>query len=547
MSDAGDGTRQLHDASRPDAEPSAGTPVLSVQHLFKHFGGVAALDDVSLEVMPGEVHGLVGENGSGKSTLIKILAGYHAPERGTLRIHGEPVALPLRPGEFRSLGLEFVHQDLGLVPSLSAVENMWLGRMASPERSLYVSWRTAREQTRQVFERYEVAIDPSALVADLRPIDRAMLAIIRAVEGTTTRPGPDRPAGLLVLDEPTVFLPASATDQLFGLVKTIVGQGSSVVLVSHDLAEVRDATDRITVLRDGRRVATVDTAAVSEEALVEMIVGHQPQFFRRRQPPEAAPAGARRSEQIRVEGLSGGRVRDLTMELSSGEVVGITGLVGSGFEELPYLLVGAVQATHGTLVLGERSYSLSAMTPRVATRGGMALIPADRQKDASIPSLSVADNMMLQVYDDYYSGLRLKRRKLRADCLALMQEFDVRPLDPSLAYSGLSGGNQQKALLAKWLQTKPRFLLLHEPTQGVDVGARQQILAVIRRAADSGTAVICASADYEPLAQLCDRVIVTGRGRVTTVLRGPEVTKSHIAAACYTTAPGVEPTLSVSQ
>jgi ribose transport system ATP-binding protein len=535
MNGTDDRTRQLNGASRRAAPLSAGTPVLSVQHLYKHFGGVTALDDVSLEVMPGEVHGLVGENGSGKSTLIKILAGYHAPDGGELRVHGEPVSLPLRPGEFRSLGLEFVHQDLGLVPSLSVVENMWLGRLASPERSLHISWRAARERTREVFERYEVGIDPSAMVADLRPIDRAMLAIIRAVEETTARPGTDRPTGLLVLDEPTVFLPGSATDQLFGLVRMIVGQGSSVVLVSHDLAEVRDATDRITVLRDGRRVATVDTATVSEHALVEMIVGRQPQFFRRSQQPGAAPPEPPRTEQIRVESLTGGRVQDFTTALNGGEVVGITGLVGSGFEEIPYLLVGAAQAMEGTLVLGDQRYSLPAMTPRSAMLGGIALIPADRQRDASIPSLSVADNMMLQVYDEYYSGLRLKRRKLRADCLALMREFDVRPLDPSLTYSGLSGGNQQKALLAKWLQTKPRFLLLHEPTQGVDVGARQQILAVIRRAADSGTAVICASADYEPLAQLCDRVIVTGRGRVTAILRGAEVTKNHIAAACYTT------------
>jgi ribose transport system ATP-binding protein len=327
----------------------------------------------------------------------------------------------------------------------------------------------------------------------------------------------------------------------------IVGQGSSVVLVSHDLAEVRDSTDRITVLRDGKRVDTVATADVSEQALVEMIVGRQPQFFRRSHPSAAAAPEAMRSAHIRIKGLTGGRVHDLTMDLDPGEVVGITGLVGSGFEEIPYLLVGAAQATGGTLVLGDQNYPLPAMTPRSATRAGMALIPADRQKDASIPSLSVADNMMLQVYDDYYSGLRLKRREMRADCLALMQEFDVRPLDPSLPYSGLSGGNQQKALLAKWLQTKPRFLLLHEPTQGVDVGARQQILAVIRRAADSGTAVICASADYEPLAQLCDRIIVTGRGRVTNVLRGAEVTKNRIAAACYTTASDPETPVHASQ
>jgi ribose transport system ATP-binding protein len=421
---------------------------------------------------------------------------------------------------------------------------MWLGELAAPQDRLHISWRDARASTSRVFERYGVEIDPSALVQDLRPVDRAMLAIIRAVEGMTTS---DRGAGVLVLDEPTVYLPGNVTDQLFGLVRTIVGQGSSVVLVSHDLAEVRGATDRITVLRDGKRVGTVDTAATSEQALVEMIVGRQPQFFHRSHGTGAAQAEPQRAGQIMVDGLTGGRVVDLTFEMHSTEVVGVTGLVGSGFEELPYLLVGALPVTQGTLVLNGDRHPLASMTPRSALRAGMALIPADRQRDASIPSLSVADNMMLQVYERYYSRLRLERRRMRADCLALMQEFDIRPPDPAMTYSGLSGGNQQKALLAKWLQIEPSFLLLHEPTQGVDVGARQQILAVIRKAADRGTAVVCASADYEPLAQLCDRVVVMGRGRVTTVLSGPDVTKEHIAAACYTSVSVPETVLQVAE
>jgi len=534
--------------SPSEAPLDDGTPVLTVRHLSKRFAGVAALDDVSLEIMPREVHGLVGENGSGKSTLIKILAGYHAPDTGELSVHGEPIALPLRPGQFRSLGLEFVHQDLGLVPTLSVVENMWLGELTTPERRLYLSWREARENTRKVFDRYGVEINPSALVEDLRPIDRAMLAIIRAVEAmTTSRSGSKQRAGLLILDEPTVYLPGTATGQLFGLVRMIVEQGSSVVLVSHDVAEVRDATDRITVLRDGKRVATVATAVTSEQQLVEMIIGRQPQFFHHSHESDTASPSPQSDRQITVQGLTGGRVKELSLELHGAEVLGVTGLVGSGFEELPYLLVGALPAQQGTLVMGGDRHALRSMTPRAALRAGMALIPADRQRDASLPTLSVEENMMLQVYDKYYARLRLKRSQMRADCIALMQEFDVRPLDPTMAYSGLSGGNQQKALLAKWLQTDPRFLLLHEPTQGVDVGARQQILAVIRKAADRGTAVICASADYEPLAQLCDRVVVIGRGRATTILTGADVTKEHIASACYASVPVADSALQVAE
>jgi ribose transport system ATP-binding protein len=226
-------------------------------------------------------------------------------------------------------------------------------------------------------------------------------------------------------------------------------------------------------------------------------------------------------------------IEDVSFDLHEGEVLGVTGLVGSGFEDIPYFMFGARPADSGTLLLGDRERRLRAMTPQAAMGARMAFVPADRQRDGSLPSLSIGDNMSVLVLDRYFETLRLRRRRMKTEMRELMHRFDVRPPDPDPPYSSLSGGNQQKALLAKWFEHAPRILLLHEPTQGVDVGAREQIFSVIRSAAETGTAVVCASADYEQLERVCQRVLVIGRGRVSRILEGSDVTKDRIAEQCY--------------
>jgi ribose transport system ATP-binding protein len=497
-------------------------PALEVRNLSKHFGGARALDGVSLTVLPGEVHGLLGENGSGKSTLIKVLAGYHAPDTGELHVRGEEVKLPLPPGRFRELGLSFVHQDLGLIPSLSVVENLRIAEHDRIGRPWFVSWRDERRRARAVFDRHGVSLRPEAKVAALSPMERALLAIVRAVEGL-----PDR-RGVLVLDEPTVFLPKTGTEQLFDLVRDIAAAGSSIVFVSHDLDEVHEITDRVTVLRDGRVVGTVVTRETTKARLVQMIVGRDLEEL------QAERHDLRRERvSTSVDGLRGGRLRDVSLELHRGEVLGVTGLAGSGFEDLPYLLYGARPAEAGTLRLEGRELDLTALTPAQALRAGVALLPGDRQRDGAVGSLSVTDNVTLQKLDDYYAAAALQRRRMVADARALCREFDVRPANPRVTYSSLSGGNQQKAMLAKWLQLKPDLLLLHEPTQGVDVGARQQIFGMVREAAAGGASVLCASSDYEQLALLCDRVLIFGLGIVVRELVGDAATKERITEQAY--------------
>ena len=515
-----------------DAAEAGATPVIAVRHLSKHFGGARALDGVDLTVLPGEVHGLLGQNGSGKSTLIKILAGYHAPEPGgELRVNGEQVRLPLRPGQFRELGMSFVHQDLGLIPSLTVTENLRLGELASTRR-WHISWARERARALDLFGRYGLRLNPAARVADLSPIDRALLGIVRAVEEMRAGRPPQAGRGLLVLDEPTAFLPRQGTDQLFALVREIVAGGDSVLFVSHNLDEVLRITDRVTVLRDGRVVGVATTAGATEAQLVELIIG-------RTLGPAAAHQGFAQAAQpaIAIDGLRGGALRDVQISVGRGEVLGIAGLLGSGLEDLPYLLFGARPAEAGTIAIGGQQRSLPGLTPLEAIRMGMALVPADRQQDGSIGSLSVEDNITMRVIERYFKRMYLDRPSLRRDARGLIERFGVRPARPDMDYASLSGGNQQKVLLAKWLQTSPALLLLHEPTQGVDVGARQQIYQVIREAAATGTAVICASADYEQLADICDRVLILARGRVVRELLGTEISKDRIAEHCLLSVP----------
>jgi ribose transport system ATP-binding protein len=502
-------------------------PVVAIRHISKTFGGVRALHDVDLTIRRGEVHGLLGENGSGKSTLVKILCGFHGPDGGgELEINGRSVSLPLHAGQFRSLGMSFVHQDLGLVPSLSVVENLLVGDLAS-QRSWRLSWARERRRAEETFKSFGLKLDPRSMVSDLRATDRAMLAIVRAVEEIRANADDGSDYGLLVLDEPTVFLPASDRDELFAIVREIAATRASILFVSHDLDEILEITDRVTVLRDGKLRGTIDTAQASNDVLVEMIIGRRLQALSiEREQTQAGKA-------IAITGLTGRYARDVSLTVQEGEVLGLTGLPGSGFEEIPYYVFGARSAAAGRLVLNGKTYDLHGMSPKRALEAGVALIPADRHHDGSIGSLSLGDNVMVRVLHKYQSRVGLNRSRMRSDARKLLTQFDVRPPDPRLKYQSLSGGNQQKAMLAKWLQTKPSLLLLHEPTQGVDVGARQQIFQLTRKAAADGTAVVCVSTNYAQLAAVCDRVVVFGRGRVGRELTGDQVTKERIAEQCY--------------
>lgn len=501
---------------------------LEIRNLSKTFAGARALKDVALEVKRGEVHGLLGHNGSGKSTLVKVLAGYHAPDTGAyLSLHGRVLSFPLPVGAFRSFGISFVHQNLGLASSLSVLENLRVAQTTARGRP-FISWRHEEEEGRAALRRFGIDIDIRARVADLSFGDRALVAIVRAYEeinaGEIHRFNP----GLLVLDEPTPFLPRESVDRLFSLVRKVTAAGASVIFISHDIDEVLEITNRATVLRDGAVIGTLETQHASRDDIVEMIVGHK---------IERAGALSGKTAQFRrracITGLQDHRLAPLDFTIGAGEIVGITGLIGSGFERVASLLFGAVPARTGVLKLDNRTIDLANQTPRKAVSSGIALLPADRAHASGVGGLTIAENMMLPDLGRYFRKGRLDRRALMLRARALSREYEVRPAIPSLKLSALSGGNAQKVLLAKWLNRQPGLLLLDEPTQGVDVGSREQVYSAIRKAADAGAAVLCASSDHEQLADLCDRVLIFAHGRLQSEIRGAELTKSVIAARCY--------------
>jgi ribose transport system ATP-binding protein len=507
-------------------------PLLAVRGLTKTFGGARALDGVDLTVFPGELHGLLGENGSGKSTLIKILAGYYAPEAGQLTVNGSAVPMPLPIGRAQTLGLEFVHQNLGLIPNMSVAENLFIGEIARARKSLFVSWSRNERRAREVFNRYGLSIDPSRTIDDIHPVDRALLAIVRALEAL--RLSPRGSPNLLVLDEVTAYLPAQEIESLFAFLRQTASTGSSVMFVSHDLDEVRQITDRITVLRDGRVAGEVITAETSLTELVRLIVG--------RDLPKSVPARARRDTDsaavlVEVRDLKTQSLQQISFDLRVGEILGLTGVSGSGCEEVVYGMFGASQASSGYLRIDGEDLDVSAMSPRIAMKHGIGLVPDDRQRNGGIPGLTAGENLTLLALGDYFEAGVLRRRALDTDARSTMIDFDVRPARPEMEYGAFSGGNQQKAMIAKWQRAAPRLMLLHEPTQGVDVAARQQIWSLIREAT-TNSAAVCASSDYEQLAAICDRVGVVAGGRLVGFLQGENLTKERIADLCLRSSAG---------
>jgi ribose transport system ATP-binding protein len=392
-----------------------------------------------------------------------------------------------------------------------------------------IHWSREREQVRGELTRFGLAADPDMPVGSLSQVDRAIVAIVRAMHML----GADRRGKVLVLDEPTAYLPTDSVDQLFAAVREVARSGAGVVFVSHRTDEVLGLTDRITVLRDGRLVDTVETAAMDEDSLVALILGRSIESFY--PDPVDREAGER---VLTVRGLTGGTISDFNLAVDRGEVVGITGLMGAGYDEIPYYIFGARDAASGHVEVLGRELPIAKSTPAEAIACGVALLPADRLNSSGSATATVADNVSLPVLKRYFKSGRLQLGTIRERVQGLLTSFDVRPPVPQLEFSSLSGGNQQKALLAKWLQMEPTLLLLHEPTQGVDVGSKADIFARIAESAMAGTAVVIASAEHEDLANLCTRVVVFDSGRVVGELSGNDLTEERILQLCYRGARG---------
>jgi len=486
-------------------------PGLVIHGLRKTFPGQVALAGVGLHLRPGQVHALLGQNGSGKSTLIKILAGVHQPDPGaSATVNGEPLTLG-SPGAAHHAGLRFIHQDLGLVPTLDVVDNLALGQRY--QGRWWLSARREAAAARSLLAELEAGIDVSLLAGQLSAAERTIVAVARALRGGVSS------SGVLILDEPTASLPAAETGRLFRLVRTVAQRGTAVLYVTHRMSEVFELADWVTVLRDGRAVLNAPVSDVSHDLLIEHIVGRPVEEF---YPQPVAPG---RDLALTVEGLATARLRSLDLAVRRSEIVGVAGLSGSGREDVAPALGGAIAWTGGRLATGGRV--LERLDPPAAIALGIAYLPQDRKRESAIPGFTVRENLTLpQLHTTRGGWLSLRRE--RADAERWLGRLAVRPPDAERVFATLSGGNQQKVVLARWMRCGARVLVLDEPTQGVDVGAKTMIYQSLTDAAREGAAVIVASSDGEELARLCDRVVVLRDGRAAAELHGAGLTADAI-------------------
>lgn len=508
------------------------TPRLSVEHCSITFGSNRVLRDVAIDVRPGELHGLIGQNGSGKSTLAKILTGLYTPDSGTqVSVDGAPLRLPVRPRESREAGVAVVHQSLGLLPHMSVLENMRIGRLHGRGFGRRIDWDAERAAAAEVFARMGRSVPFDARVGDLREEERATVAIARALQDAT--PG----RGLIIFDESTRALGRRSLEHFFGLVDDIVKTGTAVLLITHRLEEIVDAADRVTVLRDGRAVEQGrDVAGLTEADLTALMLGRGLVDLgaKIRHADGATDAGAGVTpSRVAVRGLTGLAVTDVDIDVAIGEVVGVTGLAGSGYDDVPYLISGVSPARAGTLKLSGGSVDIPSLTPARAVAAGVALVPEGRDHAGLAGGMSMTDNLAFPQTARAKASLAPFSRSGEDQLVeGWIERLDIRPPDPRALVRNLSGGNAQKVLLGKWLSMSPELFVLHEPTQAVDVGARHTIVAAVRAEATRGRAVLVAGSDENELALLCDRVLVFDEGRIREELTG-DFTPDDVVAALY--------------
>jgi ribose transport system ATP-binding protein len=495
---------------------------LKVTNLSKQFAGSLALDAVSLELTDGEVHALLGGNGSGKSTLIKVLAGVHAGEAGGRIAVGDSSvdADHVTPAWARASGLSFVHQDLGLFEVLSVTENLFAGE-GYPRRYGKIDWRAMRRSSQATLDELGIAVRADVVLGALRPADRTLVAIARALHGRETFHD-----GVLVLDEPTARLPEPEVELLISSLRRYAEAGQTILYVSHRLEEVFAVAKRVTVLRDGRVVASRELGGLDERQLIQMIVG--------RALSESAPSGSGEPSAARALELcnvSAGPLRDVSLTVSAGEVVGVAGLVGSGRTTLLEAIYGARPVESGSVVLDGRELGRHSVAK--AIKAGLSYVPEDRATQGGFLTLGIPENLSASDPARYFRRGWFRYRAERADSATLVGKFGIRTPAVTAPLSVLSGGNQQKVVVARWLRRTPRVLLLDEPTQGVDVGARADIYGQIRAAALDGAAAIVVSSDFDELLALADRVLVLAAGRIVAAEPVASIDRHWLAERVY--------------
>ncbi|HEX7582713.1 MAG TPA: sugar ABC transporter ATP-binding protein [Gaiellaceae bacterium] len=505
----------------PDAAPERPN-VVELQGVSKHFGGVLALDAVSLVVERGTVHALIGENGAGKSTLGKIVAGVHAADAGHMLLDGEPVSFR-SPKEALDHGVAVIAQEPSVVPMLTVAENVLLG--SEPRGGGFVRRRALNRRYEQLAEEAGFHLRGATPAGRLRTAEQQQVEILRALA---------RDARVVVMDEPSAALSGPDTARLHEIVRALVAAGKTIILISHFLREVLELSNTVTVLRDGRVVETTPTATATEQSLVEAMLGRPltAAFPPKRLPPEDAPVV------LSARGIVARGVVDVSLEVRSGEIVGLAGLVGAGRTELARAIFGADALRAGEVVLGD-SDSLRG-GPRQSLSSGLAMIPESRKDAGLIFTRSVRENVTLARLRSLSRMAIVRRGAERQAAAGILDRCDVRGAHPSARVGELSGGNQQKVLFARMLLCEPRLLIADEPTRGVDIGAKRAIYDILVSLAESGMGILLISSELEEILGLAHRVAVMRRGRIVAELSGDEMTEAAILAAAFSEPAGVE-------
>lgn len=494
-------------------EQHAGTPLLRFECVSKRFGGTQAVDRISFDVQAGEIVALLGENGAGKSTLIKLLAGIYKSDVGEILFKGQTESA-WRSTDRARQPIAFIHQDLGLVEWMTVAENVALG-MGYRRRFGLIDWSAAREAARRVMARVGCDIDPERRVFSLTRAEKSLLAIGRALEVQ---------ARLLVLDEPSASLPMADVERLFGVLRDLRQQGMAMMYVSHRLDEVMAISDRAVVMRDGKLVNVLRTAETNQDELVHLIVG--------KALSNAVPKAAERPDSatvLRLEGAASGNAGPVSFKVRRGEVVGLVGLRGAGQEAISRALFGREPLSAGSLHLLGRPVQFRNCAD--AIRAGVAYVAGERLEENLAGSMSVLENLFPHPALHGDRGLALDRRRKEGDtAMALIRQFDINPPAPMAEIQQLSGGNQQKVVLARWFHLGKPLVVLEEPTAGVDVGAKRQIYGVLRQRAETGTALVVVSTDFEEVATVCNRVLVFRDGLIAAELTGADITVEALLA-----------------
>ncbi len=487
--------------------------MLRMVRITKDFPGVRALDQVDFEVRAGEIHGLVGENGAGKSTLMKILSGAYRRDAGEIFIEEKPVEIH-GPAHAISLGISAIYQELNLVSQLSVMENLLLGHEPLTGMGQLVAFRPMKQRANRILEEVGADFPPDAQVRNLSVAQRQLVEIGKALS---------LGGKILILDEPCAALSRREVSRLFDLLRQMKSQGRAMIFISHRMDEIKEVCDVATVLRDGRNVGTVEVQDTPAATIIEMMVGKTiEEFF----PRSESPPG---EEVMRVENLSqGSSVREVSFSLRRGEVLGLAGLVGAGRTELAGCLFGATPRDSGQIFMHGKEVDVS--SPQDAIAAGLSLVTEDRKDEGLLPNMSVNNNITIANLFRMGSRLFLNNKEERQASRQSVKTLDIRTPDISHPIVSLSGGNQQKVILARWLLTKPEVMILDEPTRGIDVGAKTEVYKIIKRLAEKGVAFLVISSEFPELVGICHRIMVMSKGQIVETLERDEADLRRILA-----------------